>query len=165
MSSLTYNLSRFPAKPSVRSITALSFRGQRLQRRELFLKYLGNYKGEDKVVLSMCERAASDLDDFGQDSWRQYLPIYAKAYEIGTGIERRQIGLFDSAQRGRQLSALTAREIASNSARYPGYLAGLAEAACRTRATSDIIPVGKVASKERWLKPKGNKRAIKTKSK
>jgi hypothetical protein len=154
---VAYGIDGETVRMSERQITALSYRADRQERARLLEMLLRDYSGDDLQVLSFCEREALERADFGQESWRIFLPFIAKAYECGATTERKQFPF--SFRRNRfQMSLAIAEEIAGKADKYPGYLVAAAENSIRAYVSSRIVPVGRVAAKDGWFRAKRSRK-------
>jgi len=157
--SVTYDLRSPTSKISKRLVTVLSFRAPRAERARFFEAFLADYTGDDFQILSFCQREILSRPDFGQESWRQFLPLIAKAYEQRVTPERQHFGTYMYHARVRpELADSLVQEIAGNADKYPGFLVSMADTKMRKQIAPQIVPVGRVAAKEGWFAKKKVKR-------
>jgi hypothetical protein len=120
---------------------------------ELYNKYLFDYHGDDPVVLSLCQRIATQLLlDPQANNWEHQIEVIKKSYCQGAISEpyRIQYALrpYDEVER---MKLQIAQEIAASPQMFPYYLVSLAEARCRMDVGSKITPVGEIAKRENWF--------------
>jgi hypothetical protein len=111
--------------------------------RHVYTRFLSDYRGTDRSVLTACVNAVMDRAVRRQDEWRTALPIIAYAYESnvysGADIEDNNV------------PEVVARQVCSDPDRYPLSMVRLAEGALTAIASANVVPLGEVAAREGWF--------------
>ena len=147
---ISFDLRSLSKSLSERAATAFGLRARQEDRHAFYRRYLSGYAGKDRIILEFCQEEALDIANLNKPSWNPNLKLIAKSYAEGVISDRHVFRRFG--QRHLKLAPITiAKKIAENAAKYPSYLVEYAEAACRENVASRIVPVGKIASRDRWF--------------
>lgn len=144
-------LKNLPSELSERTIIALSFRLNEESAQSLFLERLSDYNGDDPAVLAFCQQSALRAAQHDPDKWRSWLPVVSDSYAKGV-VSDLYIGYrFSRIVQTQTLPDEIAREIVARCSRYPADLVAWAEACCRERVATQVVPVGTVAVNDKWF--------------
>jgi hypothetical protein len=141
------SISGFSQELSDRAVVAIGLRANAKEIVSLHSKYLKNYDGKDKTVLSFCERVSQLILRNDSSNWEHALNVIQKNYESGNYDDRH----YYRYGRPFSLPLPAAKVIAESPEKYPRYLVVTAERIFRNEAASKIIPVGKLARQEKWF--------------
>lgn len=132
-------------------MVALATRTRGSVTRELYERYLSNYKGTDLCVLDFCQEQALDISNVRTNRWSPNLEQVALAYARGVVSHAcHQLGPrgYYYASRARVTHC---EAIVADAERFPMPLVAHAEAICRNALAPGIVPVAEVAKKEAWF--------------
>jgi hypothetical protein len=145
------SVASLPEALSPRTVAALATRTKGIVSRQLYDRYLSDYKGSDPVVLDFCQEQALDVANIYTSKWRPNLELLASTYAQGVlSSACQEVGVrqhaYPSMARVNYCEAIvTAAE------KFPMSVVRLAETICRNALTSKIIPVAEVAKNEGWF--------------
>jgi hypothetical protein len=148
---ISFDLGSLPNRLSERVATAFGLRARIEDRQTFYLKYLANYRGTDLIVLDFCQDGALDLPNLNTASWSPNLNLISRSYAAGVISESPVLRRAISHRETRVVPTRVAERIASSPDRYPNYLVAFAEATCRERVASKIVPVGNIAQRDSWF--------------
>lgn len=148
---LSFTISSLPNNLSERSATAFGMRAKKEDRKAFYSKYLKNYRGTDRIILEFCQDEALDLSNFNNPSWSPNLNLIANSYAEGVISDPHVFRRLAPHRHIRSLPIKIAEKIAGTPDKYPSYLVAYAEAACREKVASKIVPVGEIAKREGWF--------------
>jgi len=145
------SIASLPDTLSPRTVAALATRAEGTFGKQLYDRYLSEYKGSDPVVLEFCQEQALDLASMYSSKWKPNLEQLASTYAQGIlsrGCRevRSRRHPYPSKARVKQCEA-----IVKEAEKFPMSVVGLAEEICRNALTSKIIPVAEVARNEGWF--------------
>ena len=146
--SLAIRVSALPPSLSARTVALLAERCTPATTYELYERYLIAYKGEDSIIASLrahvqVQRALED-----ETKWSQAIEGLRSSYSLGSPFSTTSflyLGL------SLTLPDTVAREVVDHPLEFPAYLVRGAEARCRQLDAARILPVGQVATAERWF--------------
>ena len=136
---------------SERTAVALSRRCNEAARREVFDTRLNGYAGDELSVVNYCQEMAVRWA-FRRETteWDRWLAIISDGYRKGgrwlTGGGRWIFGAGNY-----RLPREVAYKVVAESSAYPTVLVGWAEEFCRTYIAKQLVPVGRVASRDNWF--------------
>ena len=142
---------KFGTTMSERMAVAVWHRTNNRGRRFLFEKLFWKYKGDDDIVLEFCQDSAlravfGEKDDY---SW-QLVDEIGDRYEKGIrSFVGRQPWMFWTHRKKMPLEI--AERIVERSKIFPIALVRWAEHTCRANSAENVVPVGKVAGKQKWF--------------
>jgi hypothetical protein len=136
---------------SPRTVAAFGARAKGIISRQLYDRYLSDYKGSDPPVLEFCQEQALDLDSIYASRWKPDLEQVARTYAQGVlSSAARRLHERRSAYPSKARVEICKRIIAEAD-RFPISLVAIAELTCRTALSSKIVPVAEVAVREGWF--------------
>jgi hypothetical protein len=134
-----------------RTVALLGTRTKAETRKVIYSRYLSKYNGDDPIILRFCQNNALDLLESGEINWHDALDVIAQSYAKGIVSERYAFHRFIRRTKNQIIPRDMAQEIALNPHRYPGYLVAAAETVCKNMVASTIVPVGKIAERDKWF--------------
>ena len=145
---LSIRVGELPSSLNARTVALLAARCTPATAGELYERYLSDYTGDDLRVLSLrvdvqVRRALED-----DTNWPQAIEGLRSSYSAGTPLRGT---VFRQLRPGLILPKAVAREIVDQPLEFPAILVRVAEACCRQFDSSKVVPVGRVASDERWF--------------
>ena len=147
------NISSLPGVLSARTVTALGARANGVVARELYKKYLLNYKGRDSAVLEFCQDQALDLPHMDTANWEPNLEQIATTYALDV-LCSSCYSVPPHLPFGPHPFPVTIGEaVVQKGNKFPLSLVALAESRCRFAVGSKIAPVGEVAQRDGWFAP------------
>lgn len=148
---LNFDSSECRGMTSERMVIALSRRVSDTVKLSLYENFLSKYEGDDKAVLEFRYRVAVNaVWNGGVKEWQKWLPVISECYN------KRDITLFDQQTRmvtsdQRHIPLEVAEIIVRQCNMFPMALVQCAEEVCRDNILNKMIPVGKVAEKDKWF--------------
>jgi hypothetical protein len=149
--SRSINPRNLPEIRTERTAALLCLRLKDETRKDLFYRYLVNYKGEDPIVLRLCQQTAIDLLSPDLIEWVPILDTISRSYMKNVVSDPYYMHRFIRVAERNLLPGNIAEIIASNPDYYPAFLVKLAEARCRDNVGTNIVPVGEIARKDDWF--------------
>jgi hypothetical protein len=145
----SFNLNRFPSKLSERMASIFALRAQETGDEAFFEKYFESSDFDDFVALEFVMRDALDLPRLGTSSWNPDLESIQKCYKLGRA--HGPALLHSRLREAKIVSVDLAKKIMEEANKYPGFLVMMAEGRCREDVASKILPVVRVADREKWF--------------
>ena len=138
---------------SERMAVALSQRVNEKIKREIYGRHLSKYAGNDSIVLNYCQEMALESALFGEPAeWDKWLPRISAVYKKGARfLMPRQAWIFRARRHQYSLPTETAEKVIAEPDSYPVMLVRWAEQCCRINSAKQVMPVGKLASKNNWF--------------
>ena len=141
-------VSALPSSLSVRTIALLAERCTPETADELYERYLTDYKGDDRIVVSLRADVQVRRALVDETKWPQAIEGLRSSYSLGATTSR---VLFPRLGSDIILPDMVAREVVDHPLEFPAVVVRLAEAHCRRLDASRILPVGQVAVDEGWF--------------
>jgi hypothetical protein len=142
-----------PARLSARTTTALGVRLNGPVARELYRRYLLDYRGRDSAVLQFCQEQALDMPHIGTPDWKPDLEQVASTYALDVLCPSCYSIRAHVPPGPRALSPKIRAAIMQKAKKFPLSVVSLAESACRFALGSQSTPVGEVARRDGWFTP------------
>jgi hypothetical protein len=145
------NVASLPETLSLRACVALALRTHPKTQMELYHKYLTTYEGDDMRILQFCQNVAVRLLTMGNEYWQDSLRMIQRRFERGVISERFAYQQFIRQAQKTSIPLQYVIDIVKNADHYPTFLVAAAESKCRESAATKIVPVGRVAARDRWF--------------
>ena len=140
-----------PEQVSPRVASILALRADALRDQAFFHKYFKEPSGNDSVSVEFVLLQALDLPRFGTESWNPDLKSIQKCYALGQAFEPGMIHFPLRQGESGQMPLELAQRIIKEADRYPAFMVTLSEERCRRAVASKIVPVVRVAERDRWF--------------
>ena len=137
---------------SERMAVVLSRRVNEKTRREIYERRLSKYTGNDRTVLNYCQEMAIGSALRGEPAeWDKWLPRISAGYRSGGRFFMSSRRWVFSARLQHLLPTEIARKVIAECDSYPIMLVRWAEQSCRANSAKEVVPVGKLARRDKWF--------------
>lgn len=148
---LALSVDELPDRLSERTVTAFGTRALKENSKDIYLKYLLQYEGEDPFVLEFSQDIALEVLLTNPQNWRPHLNMIRKSYAAGVLSERYAFKRYLRHGDATQFNLSIAKEITKNSDSYPSDIVAFAEERCRQAVALSITPVAQIADRDGWF--------------
>ena len=135
-------------------MTTLAERVSWKSREALYRRFLAGYRGTDIAVLRFCLEAALQCA-MTDKKWDVHLRVISRCYLRGASFDRYLSLGPDYRSEKWGLNVRVAKKIVREFKRYPLELVRLAEEICHASVARNVVPVGKVATRDGWFDDHG----------
>lgn len=145
------SMASLPESLSPRACVAIALRTRPTTQMELYSKYLTHYEGGDARILQFCQNIAVRRLNMGDEHWQDSLHVIQRCFAKGVISERFAYQQFVRRTQKNSIPLEHAIHIIKNADHYPTFLVAAAESKCRESVARKIVPVGRVAERDRWF--------------
>lgn len=144
-------LYEYPDFLTARIVVALGRRFNKIDYK-IYLRFLHPYQGSDKTVLLFCLLVLSKMIDKDQILWDNLLNYATKLYNTSSELMEKMVAYhFLMFRKNDNMPLEIAQKTFGNIKNIPRDLLIVAERKYREKVASEIIPVGKIATEDRWF--------------
>jgi len=141
---------KLPPKLSERTANILASHTDLESRHKIFRRYFENSSNTELATLEFVQREALDLQRLGTASWNPNLRAIQRCYELGQ-VFPPLMSHRSPPKNGVPISGTVAAKVMESQDKYPGVLVRLAEERCRAEVATGIVPVSRIAERDRWF--------------
>jgi hypothetical protein len=147
----TIDVTHLPASLSGRVAVLLAARADQGSRDQIFKRYFASSQETERATLEFIQQQAMDGQRFGTPDWDPNLKAIRRCFEAGSVFPMLRPHSHSRASYGDMVPMNLASTIMDAADKYPGVFVRAAEERCRTEVAKTILPVMRIAERDRWF--------------